>query len=71
MHSHFFTYVPMLDHFSYKLHVTNLFHDGEEIVEAFLERYDFETHEMSFEEFRYQYLLFKIAFIHNTLPFYH
>lgn len=61
---------PILDQFAYKLYVTGLLNEeNAHIVEAFIEQLDFEEHDITFDTFRAQYLMFKAAYRSNDLPF--
>ncbi|MEH6945025.1 hypothetical protein [Bacillus sp. JJ722] len=61
---------PILDQFAYKLYVTGLLNEeNAHIVEAFMEQLDFTEHEITFDTFRAQYLMFKAAYTNNDLPF--
>lgn len=66
----FIGYESLLDMFSYKIHVTNLFaNDDLKTIEAFLDQHSFDDYSITFDEFRYQYQIFKCAFEKNPLPF--
>ncbi len=59
----------LLEKFSYHFEVTSLFEEGdEEIIEAFLQKYDFSDNYLLFDTFRFHYICFKTAFTRNSLP---
>ena len=60
----------LLDKFSHHFEVTSLFEENDgEIIEAFLQQYDFSNDSLLFDTFRFHYLFFKTAYTRNSLPF--
>ena len=63
-------YEFLLEKFCYQIDVTSLFEeDDDEIIEAFLQQYDFTDDSLLFDAFRFHYLCFKTAYTRNSLPF--
>ena len=60
----------LFDKFSYHFEVTSLFEENDsEIIEAFLQQYDFSDDSLLCDTFRFHYLCFKTAYLRNSLPF--
>jgi len=62
-------YEFLLNKFSYHFEVSSLFEEDDvEIIEAFLQHYDFSDDSMLFDTLRFHYLCFKTAYTRNSLP---
>ncbi|MBD3107454.1 hypothetical protein IEO70_03670 [Bacillus sp. AGMB 02131] len=63
-------YEFLLDKFAYQFEVTGLFKENDvEMIESFLQHYDFSDDTVLFDTFRFHYLCFKTAYTRNSLPF--